>query len=61
MKDVLVKDVVTVTRNSAVSDCARKMSENKFDQLPVISARGKLTGMLIDRDLLRVLFEGTEQ
>ncbi|RCV65231.1 CBS domain-containing protein [Methanophagales archaeon] len=61
VKDVLVKDVVTVTRNSAVSDCARKMSENKFDQLPVISARGKLTGMLIDRDLLRVLFEGTEQ
>lgn len=61
VKDVLVKDVITVTRNSEVSDCARKMSENKFDQLPVISAQGKLTGMLIDRDLLRVLFEGTEQ
>jgi len=61
VKDVLVKDVITVTRNSEVSDCARKMSENKFNQLPVISARGKLTGMLIDRDLLRVLFEGTEQ
>lgn len=61
VKEVLVKDVITVTRNSEVSDCARKMSENKFDQLPVISARGKLTGMLIDRDLLRVLFEGTEQ
>lgn len=61
VKEVLVKDVITVTRNSEVSDCARKMSENKFDQLPVISARGKLTGMLIDRDLLRVLFEGTVQ
>ena len=57
VKDVLVKDVITVTRNSEVSDCARKMSENKFDQLPVISARGKLSGMLIDRDLLQVLFE----
>nr|QNO58225.1 putative protein [Methanosarcinales archaeon ANME-1 ERB7] len=61
VKEVLVKDVITVTRNSEVSDCARKMSENKFDQLPVISARGKLTGMLIDKDLLRVLFEGTVQ
>nr|QNO56030.1 putative protein [Methanosarcinales archaeon ANME-1 ERB7] len=61
VKDVLVKDVITVTHNSEVSDCAKKMSENKFDQLPVISARGKLTGMLIDRDLLRVLFEGTVQ
>ena len=61
VKEVLVKDVITVTRNSEVSDCARKMSENKFDQLPVISARGKLTGVLIDKDLLRVLFEGTVQ
>ena len=61
VKDVLVKDVITVTRNSEVSDCARKMSENKFDQLPVISARGKLTGVLIDKDLLRVLFEGMVQ
>ncbi len=61
VKEVLVKAVITVTRNSEVSDCAKKMSENKFDQLPVISARGKLTGMLIDRDLLRVLFEGTVQ
>ncbi|NQE54821.1 Inosine-5'-monophosphate dehydrogenase [ANME-1 cluster archaeon GoMg3.2] len=61
VKEVLVKDVITVTRNSEVSDCARKMSENKFDQLPVISARGKLTGVLIDKDLLRVLFEGMVQ
>jgi len=61
VKEILVKDVITVTRNSEVSDCARKMSENKFDQLPVISARGKLTGVLIDKDLLRVLFEGTVQ
>ena len=55
MKDVMVKEVVTTTRNSGVSACAQKMDEGQFDQLPVISARGKLTGMLIDRDLLRVL------
>ena len=55
VKDVMVKELVTATRNSGVSECARKMSEGRFDQLPVISARGKLTGMLIDRDLLRVL------
>ncbi len=52
--DVMIKEVVTATRNSEVGECARKMSENRFDQLPVTSARGKLTGMLLDRDLLRV-------
>ncbi|MHC1599374.1 MAG: CBS domain-containing protein [Candidatus Methanospirareceae archaeon] len=55
VKDVMVKEVVTATRNFGVSACAKKMSEGRFDQLPVISARGKLIGMLIDRDLLRIL------
>jgi CBS domain-containing protein len=57
VKDVMVKEVVTVTRNFEVSACAKKMLEGRFDQLPVISARGKLIGMLIDRDLLRVLLQ----
>jgi len=55
VKDIMVQEVVTATRNFGVSACAKKMSEGRFDQLPVISARGKLIGMLIDRDLLRVL------
>jgi CBS domain-containing protein len=54
IKDVMVQGLVTATRNSGVSECAQKMSAGRFDQLPVISARGKLSGMLIDRDLLRV-------
>jgi CBS domain-containing protein len=55
VKDVMVQDVVTATRNFGVSACAQKMSDGRFDQLPVLSARGKLIGMLIDRDLLRIL------
>lgn len=54
VKDVMVRNLVTATRNSGLSECAQKMSAGRFDQLPVISARGKLSGMLIDRDLLRV-------
>lgn len=55
VSEVMVKEVVTATRNCEVKECAGKMSENKFDQLPVISTRGKLTGMLLDRNLLKVL------
>ncbi len=55
VREVMVKEVVTATRNCEVSECATKMSENKFDQLPVVSTRGKLTGILLDRDLLKVL------
>ncbi len=55
VKEVMVKEVITATRNSGVSECAGVMSRNRFDQLPVISARGKLVGLLFDRDLLKVL------
>jgi CBS domain-containing protein len=55
VRNVMVTKVVTATRNQGVSSCAQRMSEGRFDQLPVISARGKLIGMLIDRDLLRTL------
>jgi CBS domain-containing protein len=55
VRDVMVTKVVTATRNHGVSSCAQRMSEGRFDQLPVISARGKLIGMLIDRDLLRTV------
>jgi CBS domain-containing protein len=55
VKDVMVKDVVTATRNFGISACAQKMREGRFDQLPVVSAQGKLIGMLIDRDILRIL------
>jgi CBS domain-containing protein len=55
VKDVMVKDVITATRNFGVSTCAQMMRKGPFDQLPMVSARGKLIGMLIDRDLLRVL------
>lgn len=53
--DIMVKDVITATRNTGVSECARKMNKSKFDQLPVISGVGKLVGILRDRDLLNVL------
>lgn len=55
VKDIMVKKVLTATRNSEVGECAEKMSKNRFDQLPVISMRGKLSGILRDRDLLNVL------
>jgi len=55
VRDVMVRELVTSTRNCGVSECAWKMSKNKFDQLPVVSSRDKLGGLLLDRDLLKVL------
>ncbi|MCL7476092.1 MAG: CBS domain-containing protein [Methanosarcinales archaeon] len=46
---------VTVVPNTTVSDAARKMKRNNIDQMPVLSGRNKLIGMLHDFDLLKAL------
>jgi len=57
VKEVMIKDVITASRHSEISDCARKMWKNKVEQIPVITAERKVTGLLRDVDLLRVLIE----
>ncbi|MBN2488364.1 MAG: CBS domain-containing protein [Methanosarcinaceae archaeon] len=54
-KDVMVKNLITATYISGVSDCARKMKRARIDQMPVVSANQKLLGLLRDRDLLKAL------
>ncbi|MHC1569288.1 MAG: CBS domain-containing protein [Candidatus Syntropharchaeales archaeon] len=55
VKNVMVKEIVSCSYYSGVSECARKMVKNRFDQLPVASSSGKLTGLLRDRDLLKAI------
>ncbi|MHC1585011.1 MAG: CBS domain-containing protein [Candidatus Syntropharchaeia archaeon] len=55
VKNVMVKEIVSCSYYSGVSECARKMVKNRFDQLPVVSSSGKLTGLLRDRDLLKAI------
>ncbi|MBN1134193.1 MAG: CBS domain-containing protein [Methanosarcinaceae archaeon] len=54
-KDVMIKDLITATYISGVSDCARRMKRARIDQMPVVNANQKLLGLLRDRDLLKAL------
>ncbi|HIH44305.1 MAG TPA: CBS domain-containing protein [Candidatus Methanoperedenaceae archaeon] len=56
VREAIKGEMVTATPGSPVSDCAKKMRRNNIDQIPVVSATGKLKGLLRDRDLLRALF-----
>jgi CBS domain-containing protein len=55
VKDVMVKDPVTVFKVSETSECARLMSKNKFDQIPVVTPNQKLVGLLRDKDTLKAI------
>ncbi len=57
VKEVMIKDVITAFHRSEVSNCAKKMCRNRVDQIPIVTAHNKLSGLLLDKDLIRVLIK----
>ena len=58
-KDVMSKNVRTSPKDGTASSCAKIMEKENVGLLPVVNARGKVIGVVTDRDLaLRVLAAG---
>jgi len=57
VKDIMTKDLVTISRKTTVSRVAQLMKQNHVEQTPVVSSDGKLVGIIRDVDLLRALVE----
>ncbi len=55
VKDVMDKELVTVTKRTSVSKCAEVMKQHKIEQTPVMSAEDELIGIIRDIDLLRAV------
>lgn len=55
--DIMIREPITATYITSVSDCARKMKRNRIDQVPIINSNRKLQGLLRDHDLLKPLIE----
>jgi acetoin utilization protein AcuB len=56
MKDVMTKDVITVTEDTPLEEAARVMADNKIGGLPVV--RGdKLVGIITETDLFKTFME----
>ncbi len=56
MRDVMTRDVVTVTEGTPLEEAARVMVENKIGGLPVL--RGdKLVGIITESDMFKVFME----
>ncbi len=55
VKDLMIRDVISATKKSPVTDIARKMAKAKVEQIPVIDAEGNIIGLVRDVDLLKAL------
>ncbi|MEE8198576.1 MAG: CBS domain-containing protein [Thermoplasmata archaeon] len=55
VKEVMVRDVVTVSTKTGVSEAARTMRKNDYGQLPVMNPHNRLEGLLTELDVLSSL------
>jgi CBS domain-containing protein len=61
VKDIMTASVEYVAEDDTVAHAARLMKEDDIGALPVRNEKGKLTGMVTDRDIvLRAIAEGRD-
>ena len=60
VRDVMTKDVVTVTPDHSIPQCMSLMSAHGIRHLPIVE-RGKVIGVLSVRDLLKAVVEHHER
>ncbi|MFX0122278.1 MAG: CBS domain-containing protein [Candidatus Hodarchaeota archaeon] len=53
VSEIMERNVEVCYTGSTISEVARKMSSKQFDQLPVVSADGKLLGIINQKDVIR--------
>lgn len=51
-KDVMTKDVVTITEDTEISVAAKLLFDQGYNGVPVLDAAGNLTGILCQADLV---------
>jgi len=51
-RDIMTKDVVTVTPDTEIVKAAKLLLENHFNGLPVVDDKGRLVGIICQDDLI---------
>lgn len=54
VKDLMTKKVVTVSPDITVKDAANMLFEKEISGLPVVDKKGKLVGMITEKDIIRM-------
>lgn len=55
VKDLMVKKMVTATKKTPITKCAKMMAKAKVEQVPIIDTKGRIIGIVRDNDLIRAL------
>lgn len=58
VEDLMSAPVTTVKESASITSAARLLVKKRISALPVITAKGKLRGILTDTDVLRAFISG---
>lgn len=53
VREIMTKGVVTVHPSSSIAEVVRLFSERRYRHVPIVSADGKIIGLISDRDVLK--------
>ena len=57
VKDIMTKDVVTISKNATLAEAAAKMKEHNVEHIPVVDAIGTVLGVIRDYDILKAFIK----
>ncbi len=57
VRDIMVRNPMTVFKKTSISEAARIMRKNDFGQLPVRDSKDNLLAMIYDHDIISILAE----
>ena len=52
VKEVMVTDIKTATKNTPVGEIAKMMIKNNISHIPIVTSEDRLVGMVTDMDLM---------
>jgi CBS domain-containing protein len=58
VEDYMVKDLITFTPDTQIFDVIDSLISNGITGAPVLNSKGKVVGLIDDKDCLKVLFGG---
>ena len=57
VKDIMTKDVITVSPDQTIVTAARRMLQHRVSGMPVMSSEGELVGIITEGDIFKALVE----
>ncbi|MFW9957857.1 MAG: CBS domain-containing protein [Candidatus Odinarchaeota archaeon] len=61
VSEVMTKNIISISEISTISELVRTFRNEQIDQAPVLNVAGNLTGMIEDKDLLKLALDAQSE